>query len=526
MIKPKVSVLMPIYNTPLEHLKESIESILNQTFSDFEFLIVNDSPENKALDEFVNNFDDTRIHYFKNDKNQGIEFSTNFLIKQAQGDYLAIFDHDDISLPERLEKEVLFLDENPDYGMVSGQFEVFGVENWTSQNPLKNSEIKELLKTTSCVSHTSLMIRAEILRQNKIRYEKKFFPAASYRIITRLATVAKVANLPDVILKYRMDGNNTSLKFADKRAAARAEIQNDYARELRHQNLISTGKFDKVNLIKTDSMSVSDHHYCAEKNGIKFFVKESIHSFDWEFEATSRAFRQDQNHFSEPIEFFEKDGWNYLVLKWEEGENLAKFIKGNQLTSLQKTNFVNNLEEILKALRAANLVHRDIIPRNFMVVGDKLKLVDFYFAVDFNNYQEYDHIKHNITAIVMLGEEYAAGRYYWDDAFSLSKVIEFIKAGKSEIISSFIGERVITPDKQQLGDNIASLREEIIKLRKEIKDLEYIILDKNKYINLLHKEVEDRDETLKSITESKSYQTVEKIKKTYSGIVKRGKDEK
>ena len=68
MIKPKVSVLMPIYNTPLEHLKESIESILNQTFSDFEFLIVNDSPENKALDEFVNNFDDTRIHNFKKDK--------------------------------------------------------------------------------------------------------------------------------------------------------------------------------------------------------------------------------------------------------------------------------------------------------------------------------------------------------------------------------------------------------------------------------------------------------------------------
>ena len=181
MIKPKVSVLMPIYNTPLEHLKESIESILNQTFTDFEFLIVNDSPENEALDEFVNNFSDARIRYFKNDKNQGIEFSTNFLIKQAQGDYLAIFDHDDISLPERLEKEVAFLDENPDHGVISGQFEVFGVESWTSQNPLTDVELKELLKTVSCISHTSLMVRAEILHKNKIRYEKKFFPAASYR---------------------------------------------------------------------------------------------------------------------------------------------------------------------------------------------------------------------------------------------------------------------------------------------------------------------------------------------------------
>ena len=153
MNEPKVSVLMPIYNTPIEHLKESIESILNQTFTDFEFLILNDSPDNQALDEFVNSFDDKRIRYFKNEKNRGIEYSTNFLIKQAKGQYLAIFDHDDISLPERLEKEVDFLDENPDYGVISGQFEVFGVENWTSKNPLTDVELKEFVED-SCRSFT------------------------------------------------------------------------------------------------------------------------------------------------------------------------------------------------------------------------------------------------------------------------------------------------------------------------------------------------------------------------------------
>lgn len=531
MSKPKVSVLMPIYNTPLEHLKESIESILNQTFADFEFLIVNDSPENEALDEFVNGFDDERIRYFKNEKNQGIEFSTNFLIKQAQGKYLAIFDHDDISLPERLEKEVAFLDANSDYGMVSGQFEVFGVENWTSQNPLSDDEIKELLKTTSCVSHTSLMIRAETLRQNKIRYEKKFFPAASYRIITRLAAVAKVANLPDVVLKYRMDGNNTSLKFADKRAEARAKIQADYRSELRRQNLVSTGKFDKVELIKTDSMSAGDNHYRAEKAGEKFFVKESVHSFGWEFEAIKRAFEQSRNHFSEPIESFGQNGWNYLVLKWEDGENLAKFAKENELTAAQKKNFVKDLEEILTALRAAKLVHRDIIPRNFMVTGEKLKLVDFYFAVNSENYREYDYIENDISQISALGEEFAKKIYTWDDADALNELVNYFGA-KSNKIAKFIGDVIIQPSYETALKNLTLQREEIhetmleklkfedmvrakdrdiVGLQKHIKDQQKHIKDQQNRISALEQEINEYQKTLQ-------YRAKEAIKK----MIRRG----
>ena len=534
MIKPKVSVLMPIYNTPLEHLKESIESILNQTFTDFEFLILNDSPDNQALDEFVSSFKDDRIHYFKNDKNRGIEYSTNFLIKQAKGEYLAIFDHDDISLPERLEKEVAFLDENPDHGVISGQFEVFGVESWTSQNPLTDVELKELLKTVSCISHTSLMVRAEILHKNKIRYEKKFFPAASYRIITRLAAVTKVANLPDVVLKYRMDGNNTSLKFADKRAEARAKIQADYRSELRRQNLVSTGKFDKVELIKTDSMSAGDNHYRAEKAGKKFFIKESVHSFGWEFEATKRAFEQSQDHFSEPIESFEQNGWNYLVLKWEDGENLAKFAKENELTAAQKKSFVKDLEEILTALRAAKLVHRDIIPRNFMVVGGRLKLVDFYFAVDSKNYREYDYIENDISQISALGEEFAKKIYTWDDADALNELVNYFGA-KSNKIAKFIGDVIIQPSYETALKNLTLQREEIhetmleklkfedmvrakdrdiVGLQKHIKDQQKHIKDQQKHIKDQQNRISALEQEINEYQKTLQYRAKEAIKKT------------
>src|SRR5574344_1855820 len=115
---PKISVLLPIYNTKEEYLRTSIESILNQTYKDFELLILNDSPDNYKLDEIVKSYKDIRIRYFKNDKNLGNTESNNKLLKIAQCAYLAIMDHDDISLPTRFEKEVQFLDNNPDIGVI------------------------------------------------------------------------------------------------------------------------------------------------------------------------------------------------------------------------------------------------------------------------------------------------------------------------------------------------------------------------------------------------------------------------
>ena len=106
---PKVSVLTPLYNTNPSFLKEMIESILNQTFKDFEFLLLNDSPENKELKKIVESYNDRRIIYLENEKNLGISKSRNKLLELAKGEYIAIFDHDDISLPERLENRWIFL---------------------------------------------------------------------------------------------------------------------------------------------------------------------------------------------------------------------------------------------------------------------------------------------------------------------------------------------------------------------------------------------------------------------------------
>ena len=92
----KVSVLMPVYKTNEQYLREAIASILNQTFTDFEFLILDDCP-NDTRERIVKPYEDKRIKYSINEKNLGISASRNKLIEMAQGEYLAIFDHDDIS---------------------------------------------------------------------------------------------------------------------------------------------------------------------------------------------------------------------------------------------------------------------------------------------------------------------------------------------------------------------------------------------------------------------------------------------
>ena len=102
---PKVSVLMPVYKTDENYLREAIESILSQTFEDFEFLILDDCPEDDR-EEIIKSYKDKRIKYSKNETNLGITRSRNKLIDMAKGEYLAVFDHDDISLPERFQKQV------------------------------------------------------------------------------------------------------------------------------------------------------------------------------------------------------------------------------------------------------------------------------------------------------------------------------------------------------------------------------------------------------------------------------------
>ena len=209
MIKnPKVSVLMPIYRTKEEYLREAIESVLAQTFADFEFLILDDCPEDDR-EKIVKSYKDKRIKYFKNEQNLGIAKSRNKLIDMAKGEYLAVFDHDDISLPERLEKEVAYLDEHPDVGVVGSWREDFpGGEVY--KFPEDDLEIRKLLTDICAITHSASMIRKSVLMDNNIRYEEEFSPSEDYALWIKLTEFTKFHNIQEVLFKYRIYNGNTS----------------------------------------------------------------------------------------------------------------------------------------------------------------------------------------------------------------------------------------------------------------------------------------------------------------------------
>lgn len=208
---PKISVLMPVYNTQENYLREAIESILSQTYRDFEFIILNDASTDAHVEHVVKSYDDPRIIYSVNETNLGISGTRNRLVEMARGEYLAVMDHDDISLPQRFEKEVACLESNPDIGVVSCFVEVWDDRRKTVwEIPEKSIDIKKTLLVHDCIPHPCAMIRKSVLVENNIWYESIYTPSEDYALFVRLINKTEFYNIQEVLCHYRNHSNNTT----------------------------------------------------------------------------------------------------------------------------------------------------------------------------------------------------------------------------------------------------------------------------------------------------------------------------
>lgn len=253
---------MPIFNTAEAYLREAVSSILQQTFTDFEFLIVNDSPQNTKLNEIIESFNDNRIKYYINDRNLGIAGSRNLLLDKAQGEYIAIMDHDDVSLPERLMKQVEFLDNNPDIGAVGCSYQRIP-DGKIKMMPANDIDIKCSLFTRCALLHPSTMIRKSILIENQIRYEIEYTPAEDYALWCNLVPFTRFANLPDILFHYRQHPGNTSkiqinkMKESTKKIAALYKENNKALWTAAQRNIKTTYNFKLFSWLPI--LSVSDY---------------------------------------------------------------------------------------------------------------------------------------------------------------------------------------------------------------------------------------------------------------------------
>jgi len=209
---PRVSVLLPVYNTKEEYLRETIESILNQTFADFELLILDDGSTDENVEKVVLSYKDKRIKYQKQ-QNQGIAKTRNNLMDMAKGEYLALCDHDDISLPKRFEKQVKFLDEHPEAGGVSAWYEYFPNNKHIEKKPY-NPKLFDMYRDC-CFAQQASMLRKDFFDKFNLRYDSEYCPADDYELWTRAIRYFELYNIQEVLLKYRWHSENES--FANKK---------------------------------------------------------------------------------------------------------------------------------------------------------------------------------------------------------------------------------------------------------------------------------------------------------------------
>ncbi len=207
MSMPKVTVLMPVYNGE-RYLRDAIASILGQTFTDFELLLIDDGSTDKSC-EIISSFTDARIRLVKNDGNIGLIRTLNKGIDLAAGEYIARMDCDDISLPQRFEKQVSFLDKHPETIMVASyivQLNADGDEtgSWADDIDTKTSaEIHEMIPRANCIAHPSIMMRKAIAQN--YRYNEKQKGSEDWDLWLRISQDGlKIEKINEVLLKYRV----------------------------------------------------------------------------------------------------------------------------------------------------------------------------------------------------------------------------------------------------------------------------------------------------------------------------------
>jgi len=206
---PKITVLMPIYNCDL-YIKEAIDSILNQTFMDFEFIIIDDASTDNTV-FIVKRYNDSRIKLIEKEKNSGYTNSLNYGLSIARGEYIARMDGDDISLPERFIKQVHILDKNPNLVLCGTLFSIIGTGKVISL-PERHDEIKIALLKYCCFGHPTVMMRKSILDEFSLIYDYNKEPAEDYDLWTRLLSLGQLHNLQEVLLNYRVHNSQVSHK--------------------------------------------------------------------------------------------------------------------------------------------------------------------------------------------------------------------------------------------------------------------------------------------------------------------------
>ncbi|MCX6701647.1 MAG: glycosyltransferase family 2 protein [Candidatus Zambryskibacteria bacterium] len=254
--KPKITVFIPLYNNE-KYIGKTIESILKQTYQDFEILIIDDKSTDKSV-EIVMSYNDPRIRLMHNDKNEGVVYTRNRGLEETHTDYIAILDSDDISLPTRLEEQIKFLETHHDFALVGTWTEIIdSMGNKTGvvwKNDISPEMIPMILLFQNCFSQSSVMIRMKAVEQNRYRSPDT---DEDYDLWIQISKKWKMWNIPKILTQYRTHQTNISKKIF-KRPFVENEIKNELSR---------------LNIdINDEEMVIHKTNYLYNKPDVKDFI--------------------------------------------------------------------------------------------------------------------------------------------------------------------------------------------------------------------------------------------------------------
>lgn len=222
---PLVTVLMPVYNADL-YLKEAVESILAQSYSHFELLIINDGSVDGSVN-IIKSFTDERVHLVENETNLGLIATLNKGFDLAKGKYIARMDADDVALPNRLKEQVVYLEKNEEVGVYGCGYVDLKHEQEGKQTVFLSDHdaLKSVLFFNSCMGHPTVMFRTELLRANELKYNPEFKHAEDYEFWVRTIELTKFSNSPKVLLQYRIHDKQVSTTEAAAQKVVAAHIR-------------------------------------------------------------------------------------------------------------------------------------------------------------------------------------------------------------------------------------------------------------------------------------------------------------
>lgn len=247
--KPEITILMPVYNGA-KYLSEAINSILNQTFTNYEFLIINDGSTDTS-ENIIKSFNDTRISYVKNEKNLGLIKTLNKGLDLAKGDYIARMDADDIAKTHRIKTQYNFLKKNPSIDICGCSFSWFG----NKTGLIKRNESPEMTKVLLLFhcSITHVLLKKQALKEHNLKYDENILHAEDYDLWARSSKFLNLANCPEILMKYRWHNHNICVKNQNVQTENSIKIK---LMQLQHLHLTPTKQelllHERVSHSKTD----------------------------------------------------------------------------------------------------------------------------------------------------------------------------------------------------------------------------------------------------------------------------------